>query len=204
MSTKYTLPDLPYDYAALEPHLSAQIVELHHDKHHAAYVTGANGAIDGLAAAREKNDFATINQLEKNLAFHLSGHVLHSLLWKNMSPDGGGEPEGELKAAIDEDFGGFEAFKNQLTQASNGIQGSGWGVLAYDPTGGRLIVEQVYDHQSNLGQGAVPLLALDMWEHAFYLQYKNVKADWVTAFWNLANWADVAERFGKVRSLSVV
>ncbi len=204
MPNQYTLPDLPYDYAALEPHLSAQIVELHHDKHHAAYVTGANGAIDGLAAAREKNDFATINQLEKNLAFHLSGHVLHSLLWKNMSPDGGGEPEGELKAAIDDQLGGFEAFKNQLTQASNGIQGSGWGVLAWDPTGGRLIVEQVYDHQSNLGQAAVPLLALDMWEHAFYLQYKNVKADWVTAFWNLANWADVGERFGRVSSLSVV
>lgn len=204
MPNQYTLPDLPYDYTALEPHLSAQIVELHHDKHHAAYVTGANGAIEGLAAAREKNDFATINQLEKNLAFHLSGHVLHSLLWKNMSPDGGGEPEGELKAAIDDQLGGFEAFKAQLTQASNGIQGSGWGVLAWDPTGARLIVEQVYDHQSNLGQGAIPLLALDMWEHAFYLQYKNVKADWVTAFWNLANWADVGERFGRVRSLSVV
>ena len=122
-----------------------------------------------------------------------------------MSPDGGGEPEGELKAAIDEDFGTFEALKNQVTAVANGVQGSGWAVLAYDPTGARLIVEQVYDgHQSNLAQGAVPLLALDMWEHAFYLQYKNVKADWVTAFWNLANWADVAERFGKVSSLSVV
>jgi Fe-Mn family superoxide dismutase len=201
---QYELPELPYDYSALEPHLSGQIVELHHDKHHKAYVDGANTTIEKLEEARSSGSFATINQLEKNLAFHVSGHVLHSLLWANMSPDGGGEPEGELAAAITEHFGAFDAFRAQVTEAAMGVQGSGWGVLAWEPTGGRLIVEQVYDHQSNLAQGAPPLLALDMWEHAFYLQYKNVKKDWVDAFWNLVNWGDVAARLEKVRSLQVV
>ncbi len=200
----YSLPDLAYDYAALEPHCSAEILELHHDKHHAAYVTGANTTLEKLDHARAADDFGTINQLEKNLAFHVSGHVLHSLFWKNLSPDGGGKPEGELSAAIDDGFGSFEAFKHQLTEAALGVQGSGWGVLAWEPLGGRLIVEQVYDHQSNVGQGASPLLVLDMWEHAYYLQYKNVKADWVKSFWEIANWPDVAERLGRVRGLELL
>ncbi len=126
---EYTLPDLPYDYAALEPHYSAEILELHHDKHHATYVKGANTALDKLAAARENEDFGTINQLQKNLAFNLSGHVLHSLFWKNMSPHGGDKPDGELAAAIDESFGTFEGFRNQLTEAALNVQGSGWGAL---------------------------------------------------------------------------
>jgi Fe-Mn family superoxide dismutase len=201
---QYELPELPYDYSALEPHLSGQIVELHHDKHHKAYVDGANTTIEKLAEARSSGSFATINQLEKNLAFHVSGHVLHSIFWTNMSPDGGGAPEGDLAAAIDEHFGSFDGFKSQLVEASMGIQGSGWGVLAWEPTGGRLVVEQVYDHQSNIAQGAPPILVLDMWEHAFYLQYKNVKKGWVDAFWNLVNWSDVSARLTKVRSLQVL
>jgi len=180
---EYTLPDLPYDYGALEPHYSAEILELHHDKHHATYVKGANTALEKLAAARENEEFGTINQLQKNLAFNLSGHVLHSLFWKNMSPDGGDKPDGEIAAAIDESFGTFEGFRNQLSEASLNVQGSGWGALTWEPVAQRLIVEQVYDHQSNVGQGAPPLLVLDMWEHAYYLQYKNVKADWVKSFW---------------------
>ena len=152
----YTLPDLPYDYAALEPHYSAKIVELHHDKHHAAYVKGANDTLDKLAAARESGDFGTINQLEKNLAFHVSGHILHSLFWTNLTPDGGGKPEGELAAAIDDGFGSFDAFKSQLTQASTTVQGSGWGALAWEPLGGRLVVEQIYDHQGNVGSRLDP------------------------------------------------
>ena len=192
---RYTLPELDYDVAALEPHLSARIVELHHDKHHAAYVDGANTTLEKLQEARESGDFPTINQLEKNLAFHVSGHVLHSLLWKNLSPDGGGAPEGDLAAALDESFGSFEAFRKQFDAAAMGVQGSGWAALAWEPTGGLLVVEQVYDHQSNLVQGGSPLLVLDMWEHAFYLQYENVKGDWVKAFWNLVNWPDVAARF---------
>ncbi len=197
---RYELPDLDYDYAALEPHLSARIVELHHDKHHAAYVAGANTTVEKLGEARESGNFATINQLEKNLAFHVSGHVLHSLLWKNLAPDGGGTPEGELAAALDESFGSFDAFRKQFDEAAMGVQGSGWAALAWEPTGGLLVVEQVYDHQSNLAQGAPPLLVLDMWEHAFYLQYENVKGDWVKAFWNLVNWPDVAARFAATSS----
>jgi Fe-Mn family superoxide dismutase len=197
---RYTLPELDYDVAALEPHLSARIVELHHDEHHAAYVDGANETAEKLRGARESGDFPTINQLEKNLAFHVSGHVLHSLLWKNLSPDGGGAPEGDLAAAVDESFGSFDAFRAQFDAAAMGVQGSGWAALAWEPTGGLLVVEQVYDHQSNLVQGGSPLLVLDMWEHAFYLQYENVKGDWVQAFWNLVNWPDVAARFAGASS----
>ena len=138
------------------------------------------------------------------MAFHLSGHVLHSLLWKNMSPDGGGEPDGELAAAVTEHFGTFDAFRNQFTEAAKNVQGSGWSALSWEPVAGRLIVEQVYDHQGNVGQGGPPLLVLDMWEHAYYLQYRNVKADWIEAFWQLVNWPDVAARFARVRSLDLV
>ncbi len=201
---QYELPELPYDYSALEPHLSGKILELHHGKHHKAYVDGANATFEKLEAARSSGDFGTINQLEKNMAFHLSGHVLHSLFWKNMSPDAGGSPEGELGAAITEHFGAYDGFRAQLTQAAMSVQGSGWGALSWEPTAGRLIVEQVYDHQGNVGQGVLPLLVLDMWEHAFYLQYKNVKKDWVDAYWNLVNWPDVAARFERVRSLELV
>lgn len=199
----YTLPDLPYDPAALEPHYSAEIVSLHHDKHHKAYVDGANKAVEQLEAARTSNDFATINQLEKNLAFNVSGHVLHSIFWENMSPDGGGTPEGELAAAIDESFGSFDAMRAQLSAATNGVQGSGWGALAWEPMGQRLIVEQIYDHQSNVGQASTPLLVIDAWEHAYYLQYKNVRADWVTAFWNIVNWPNVMSRLEKARGLQL-
>ena len=201
--TQYTLPDLPYDYGALEPHLSARILELHHGKHHAAYVSGANKVQQQLASARANDDYDAINQLQKNLAFHLSGHVLHSLFWKNMSPDGGGEPDGELGAAVASYFGGFEAFKAQLSAAAENVQGSGWGAMSWDPVGQALIIEQVYDHQGNVGQGGPPLLVLDMWEHAYYLQYENRKAEWVTAFWEIVNWPDVADRFAKARTLDL-
>ncbi len=200
---KYELPELPYAYSALEPHYSAEVLELHHDTHHKAYVDGANTTFEKLGEARQSGDFGTINQLEKNMAFHLSGHVLHSLLWKNMSPDGGGEPEGELAAAVKESFGSYDALRAQISEAANNVQGSGWAALSWEPLGGRLIVEQIYDHQGNVGQGGPPLLALDMWEHAFYLQYKNVKADWVGAFWNIVNWPDVADRFERVRSIKL-
>jgi Fe-Mn family superoxide dismutase len=201
---RYTLPELPYDYAALEPHYDARLLELHHTKHHAAYVTGANAALQKLAEARANDDFAAINPLAKSLAFNLSGHVLHSLFWKNLSPKGGGAPEAELGAAIREHFGSFEGMQGQITEAAQCIQGSGWGALAWEPLGKQLVVEQVYDHQGNIGNGTVPLLVLDMWEHAYYLQYKNVKADWVKAYWKLVNWEDVGERLRSVRPLDLV
>ncbi|MFD7508968.1 superoxide dismutase [Streptomyces sp. NPDC059853] len=196
----YTLPELPYDYSSLEPVISGEIIELHHDKHHAGYVKGANDTLERLAEAREKEQWGNITGLEKNLAFHLSGHILHSIYWRNMTGDGGGEPlekdgTGELADAIAESFGSFARFKAQLSQASATTQGSGWGVLAYEPLSGRLVVEQVYDHQGNIGQGSVPILVFDAWEHAFYLQYRNQKADFVEAMWRVVDWQDVAARY---------
>jgi Fe-Mn family superoxide dismutase len=199
----YTLPDLPYDYAALEPHISGEIIELHHDKHHAAYVKGANDTLEKLADARDKGDFGAIVGLEKTFAFHLSGHTLHTLYWQNLSGDGGDKPDGALASAIDADFGSFDGFKGQLTQATATTQGSGWGVLSYDSLGKRLTVQQVQDHQGNVGIGTTPLLVFDAWEHAFYLQYKNVKPDYVNALWNIVNWADVAARYGAVTAAAL-
>jgi Fe-Mn family superoxide dismutase len=201
---EYTLPELAYDYSALEPHYSARLLELHHGKHHAGYVKGANETLEKLGEARAAGDFDAINQLQKSLAFHLSGHVLHSLLWKNLSPGGGGEPDGELAAAVAEFFGSFEGLSRQLTEAAMHVQGSGWGALGWEPLGGRLVVEQVYDHQGNIGNGTVPLLVLDMWEHAYYLQHENIKGDWVKAFWKLVDWPDVAKRFSSVRTLDLL
>ncbi|MBL8775817.1 MAG: superoxide dismutase [Acidimicrobiales bacterium] len=200
---QYTLPDLPYDFGALEPHYSAEVLELHHDKHHAAYVKGANDTLEKLAAARDSGEFESIVGLQKTMAFNLSGHILHSIFWTNLSPDGGDKPEGDLADAIVESFGSFDGFKGQLTAATTTVQGSGWGVLAYDPMGGRLFVEQVYDHQGNIGQSAAPLLVFDAWEHAFYLQYKNVKADYVDALWNIVSWENVADRFARAKKLDI-
>lgn len=197
---EYTLPDLGYDYAALEPSISGRIMKLHHDKHHQTYVNGANQALDQLAEARDKNDFGTINQLQKNLAFNLAGHVNHTIFWENLSPEGGDKPEGELAQAVEEFFGSFDGLRAQFTAAALGIQGSGWAILAWDSLGEKLIIEQLYDHQGNLAAATVPLLLLDMWEHAFYLDYQNVKADYVKAFWNIVDWADVAERFSRATS----
>ncbi len=199
----YALPELGYDYSALEPHLSGRILELHHDKHHKAYVDGANKVLERLQEARATGDFGSINLLEKNLAFHLSGHILHSLFWKNLTPAGGDKPVGDLAAAIDEHLGSFDQFRSQLVEAANNVQGSGWAALSWEPLGQRLIVEQVYDHQGNVGQGGPPLLVLDMWEHAYYLQYENRKAEWVEAFWHLVDWDDVGSRFDKARTIDL-
>jgi Fe-Mn family superoxide dismutase len=200
---QYTLPDLPYDYGALEPHISGQIIELHHDKHHAAYVAGANTALEKLEEMREKGDYGPpLTGIEKNLAFHVSGHMLHSLYWQNMSPDGG-EPDGELASAISEHLGGVDALKAQMEAVVATVQGSGWAVLSWETMGQRLVVHQILDHQDNHATGSLPLLVLDAWEHAFYLQYKNVKADYAKAFWNIVNWADVAGRFEKARGVSL-
>ncbi|MDK6259424.1 MULTISPECIES: superoxide dismutase [Corynebacterium] len=192
----YELPDLPYDYDALEPHISGEIMQLHHDKHHKTYVDGANAALEALEKAREDGtDQNTVRALSKNLAFNLGGHTNHSIFWKNLSPNGGGEPTGELAEAINRDFGSFEKFKDHFSNAALSLQGSGWAVLGYDHIGERLVIEQMTDQQGNLSINLTPLLLLDMWEHAFYLQYKNVKADYVKAVWNVFNWDDVAERY---------
>ena len=198
----YSLPDLRYDHSALEPHLSARIMELHHGKHHAGYVKGANTALEKLHHVRESEDFSAITMLEKNLAFHVSGHVLHSLFWTNLSPDGGGEPTGALLELLEATFGGFAGFRSQMTQAAATVQGSGWALASWEPVARRLVVQQVHDHQGNHGQGMVPLLAIDAWEHAYYLQYENRKPDYLEAIWNVVSWADVAERLDRARHAS--
>ena len=190
----YTLPELPYDYSALEPHISGKIMELHHDKHHAAYVAGANAALENLAAAREAGDLSKVNQFSKDLAFNVGDHTNHTIFWNNLSPEGGDRPEGDLAAAIDDAFGSFDKFQAHFTAAATGIQGSGWAVLAYDSISGKLNIFQLFDQQANVPVGQVPVFMVDMWEHAFYLDYLNVKADYVKAIWNIANWQDVAAR----------
>lgn len=199
----YELPELPYSLDALEPHVTQELLELHHGAHHAAYVKGANETLDKLAEARSEQNFAYIGQLEKSLAFNVAGHVLHSLFWKNLTPDGGSAPAGALATALDEHFGSFDAFKAQLTAAAASVQGSGWGALSWEPLGRHLLVEQVYDHQGNTGNSTVPILVVDMWEHAYYLKYRNKKAAWLEAFWQLVNWRDVAERLEKVRKTDI-
>ncbi|MGZ4675866.1 MAG: superoxide dismutase [Acidimicrobiia bacterium] len=200
MSTEiYTLPELPYDPAALEPHISGRIMELHHDKHHATYVKGANTALEQLAEIRDHGEFETIAMLEKNLAFHVSGHVLHSVFWTNLSPDGGA-PTGALEQALGATFGSVDRFKAQMTSAAASVQGSGWALASWEPTAQRLVVQQVHDHQGNHGQGTIPLLAIDAWEHAYYLQYQNEKAKFFDAIWNVVNWDDVAQRFETARA----
>ncbi|MEN0102483.1 MAG: superoxide dismutase [Curtobacterium sp.] len=196
---EYTLPELPYDYAALEPHISGKIMQLHHDKHHQTYVTGANTALEQIAEARESGNLGAINKLEKDLAFNLGGHVNHSIFWTNLGPDTK-VPEGELAAAIDEFFGSFEKFQAQFTAVATGIQGSGWSVLAWDTVGQKLTTFQLFDQQANVPLGLVPIFMLDMWEHAFYLDYLNVKADYVKAVWNIVDWENVAARFANAKS----
>ena len=198
--SEYTLPDLPYDYAALEPHIAGEIMQLHHDKHHATYVAGANTALEKMAEARETGNLAAVNLLEKNLAFNLGGHINHSIFWVNLSPSGGDKPTGELAAAIDDHFGSFDGFRAHFEATALGIQGSGWSVLAWDSLGQRPLIFQLFDQQGNVPVGIVPLVMLDMWEHAFYLQYRNVKADYVKAWWNVVNWDDAARRFVTARN----
>jgi len=191
----YTLPELPYDYSALEPHISGTIMELHHSKHHANYVAGLNTALGKLEQARATDDYGAVVGLEKTLAFNLGGHINHSIFWRNLSPEGGDKPVGELAAAIDDQFGSFDRFRAHFEQTALTIQGSGWAILAWDALGQKLLMIQLYDQQNNIPASLVPIIQLDMWEHAFYLDYRNVKADYVKAFWNIANWADAQQRF---------
>jgi len=201
--SRYVLPDLPYDYGALEPHLSGKIMELHHDKHHRLYVETANECIEKLIEVRRKRDFDGIAALEQKLAFNVSGHVLHSLFWQNLAPRAGAEPQGELARALARDFGSFESFKQQLVHAASTIMGSGWAALVWDPVIRRLGTTQIHDHQSEVTQGSVPLLVLDAWEHAYYLQYQTDKARYFEAIWNLWNWNDVAQRYAAAQRVDL-
>lgn len=198
--SQYTLPDLPYDYSALEPHISGRIMELHHSKHHQAYVNGANTALEQIAEARDLGNLANINKLEKDLAFNLGGHINHSVFWQNMSPNGGGEPTGELAETLGSHFGSIEQFRSQFAATAMGVQGSGWSVLAWDSLGARPVIFQLFDQQGNAPLGVTPLLQLDVWEHAYYLDYQNMRADYVKAFWEVVNWDDVEQRFERAQA----
>ncbi len=195
--THYELPPLPYAKDALEPYYDEATVTLHHDKHHQGYVNGLNGALDKLAAARRDGDLGLVKHLEREVAFHGGGHLLHSIFWTNLAPGGGGRPEGPLAAAIDRDFGSFDAFSKHMRAATNAVEGSGWGVLAADPDG-HLVVLQVEKHQNQLLPGWAPILVIDVWEHAYYLKYQNRRAEFVDAVMDhLVNWNDVAARYAK-------
>jgi superoxide dismutase, Fe-Mn family len=199
--TKYELPPLPYEYNALEPHISAKIMELHHDKHHKTYVDGANKALEQLEEARKGGDFTRIAALEKALAFNVSGHVMHSIFWNNLTPKGGGQPTGELADAIKRDFGSFDTFKKQMTQAAATNMGSGWSALVWDPISRGLLTAQIHDHQSETLIGSVPIMVIDAWEHAWYLQYLNEKAKYFEAIWNVFNWDDIGRRLAAAQKL---
>ena len=195
----HELPDLPYAYDALEPFLNEQTMRLHHDKHHAGYVKGLNEAEEKVKAAQDAGDFSGLRSVCDALAFNYSGHLLHSLFWSNMSPDGGGEPEAELATEINKDFASFATFKAQFLEASNSVQGSGWGVLAWQPLGSQLVILQAEKHQNLAQWGVTPILVLDVWEHAYYLQYQNRRADFTEAFCDVINWDDVAARLAAAR-----
>jgi Fe-Mn family superoxide dismutase len=197
------LPDLPYDYGALEPHVSAEIMKLHHDKHHRTYVEKANLALEKLLEAQKKDNFDQIATLERQLAFNVSGHVLHSIFWQNLAPQAGGEPGGTLGSAIETDFGSFHAFQSQLVGAASTVMGSGWAALVWDPVLRRLATAQIHDHQGEVMQAGVPLLVMDAWEHAYYLQYRTEKAKFFEALFNLWNWKDVQARFERAQQLDL-
>ena len=200
---EYKLPDLPYAYNALEPYIDEQTMRLHHDKHHLAYVNGFNAALKRLEEARAKGDFSAIQALSKQLSFHGSGHVMHSIFWEVMCPkDKSTEPSGgALSDQLVRDFGSVESFKKQFSEAAKAVEGNGWAVLAYEPIGKRLLVLQAENHQKLTIQGSVPLLVLDVWEHAYYLKYQNNRAGYVDAWWNVVNWAEVEKRFMKAGGL---
>lgn len=195
----HTLPELPYAYNALEPHYDEQTVRLHHDMHHKAYVDGLNNAEAKLAEAREKGDFSLVKHWERELAFHGSGHILHTIFWNNMKPGGGGAPTGEVAGLIDKDFGSFESFKKHFSAAAVAVEGSGWTALCWNPIFGKLEILQIEKHQDLTQWGAMPVLIVDVWEHAYYLKYQNKRAAFVEAWWNLVNWDDVNRRLEEAR-----
>jgi superoxide dismutase, Fe-Mn family len=196
----YTLPALPYAFAALEPHIDAKTMEIHHGKHHQTYITNVNNAIAGtpLESKTVEALISNLAEVPENIRMvvrnHGGGHANHSLFWTIMGPGAGGAPSGELAAAINSSFGTFDGFKEAFTKAAVGRFGSGWAWLSHDK--GKLIVEATPNQDSPLMEGRTPILGIDVWEHAYYLNYQNRRPDYITAWWNVVNWAEVAKRFG--------
>ena len=192
----HTLPALPYAYDALAPHIDEETMRLHHSRHHQTYVDGLNAAEKALAKAREEGDFAYVQHWQKQQAFHGAGHALHVLFWKVMAPAGeGGAPSGALGRRIAASFGSIDAFKAAFSAASRTVEGNGWGILAYRWSDGALVVLQAENHQKLTTWDAAPILCLDVWEHAYYISYRNRRADYVDAWWNVVNWEQVSQHF---------
>lgn len=191
----YTLPKLPYAYNALEPYIDEETMKLHHDKHHQSYVDGLNKAEQKLVEARNTGDLSLVKHWEKELAFHGSGHILHTLYWDNLSPNSSKHPQGSICGAIDKDFSSFESFKAQFSKVAETVEGSGWAILGYNPMFKKLVILACEKHQNLTQWGIIPILVIDVWEHAYYLKYQNKRADYITAFWNIINWDVVEKRF---------
>jgi Fe-Mn family superoxide dismutase len=197
----FTLPKLPYDYNALAPYISEQQLKLHHDKHHQAYVNGANAAFEKLDKTRSDNTDVDVKATLKELSFNIGGHLLHSIFWENMAPagKGGGQPSGALADLINKEFGSFDRFKKEFTMAAAGTEGSGWAALAMHPCVGRPLIMQIEKHNVNVYPTFNILMVLDVWEHAYYLDYKNERPRFIEAFWNIVNWDQISKNLSFVK-----
>ena len=204
---KYTLPEMPYAYDALEPHIDAQTMEIHHTKHHQKYTDMMNGALEKLSPELQEKDIeeilSNINQVPDDVKgainFNGGGYDNHKLFWNSMKQNGGGEPTGAIADAINESFGSFAEFKELFSSKTAPIQGSGWGWLVYNPSSGKVEYKAMPNQTSPRTEGLVPLLGLDVWEHAYYLKYQNKRPDYITAWWNVINWDEVNDRFSKAK-----
>lgn len=195
------LPPLGYDLDALEPAYSQEALEIHYKRHHQGYVNSGNDVLDAIDDARASKKMKHVRQLQKDFAFNLSGHIMHSLFWKNMSPViGESRMPDALGHCVKECFGGTDELREHFLAAGISIQGSGWAALCWQPVTQSLVVEQILDHQDNFVVGGTPILVMDMWEHAFYLQYRNEKKRWANAFWTLVNWGDVDANLDKAKN----
>lgn len=201
--TPYEQPDLPYDFNALEPVISGEIMELHYTKHHRAYVTNLNTALEKYFEANEKWDLEQMVALQKAIKFNGGGHINHSIFWTNLAPEGnggGGKPNGDLLVAINKEFGSFEKFVEKFNSKTAAIQGSGWGWLGYCKEKKNVQFATCHNQDPLSTQGLIPLLGIDVWEHAYYLQYKNVRPDYLKNIWRIINWTNVAERYAHAQS----
>lgn len=196
----YALPQLPYGYDQLQPYISKEQLTLHHQKHHQAYVNGANAIFEKLDKARKEGTDLDVKATLKELSFHIGGHLLHSLFWANLAPSGkgGGKPSGNLGTAIEKEFGGFDRFRKEFSLAATSVEGSGWAALSLCRETNRPIVMQIEKHNTNVYPMFTILMVIDVWEHAYYLDYKNERAKFVDAFWNIVNWDEVDKRLGRI------
>jgi Fe-Mn family superoxide dismutase len=201
MKTKfYVLPQLPYSYKDLEPYISETQLTIHHQKHHQAYVNGANAILERLAKARKEGLDLDIKSTLKELSFNIGGHVLHSLFWRNLTPsEKSKRPEGILSDIIEKEFGNFERFKKEFTQAALSVEGSGWAALSFCEQTKRPIIMQIEKHNTNVYPTFKILLILDVFEHAYYIDYKNDRAKFIEAFWNIVDWDEVSKRFEELK-----